>query len=140
MTEKEKYALDWNNSAQYFYDHNSYKHLVAHISKFKTVLEIGCGTGQSTLALLEAGHSVIAIDQNAFCIEKAKQLIKASGYSVIENIGDLALFVSMATCTVSNILAARLIISRCPFVIGSKLPGYTAIFLLILTPYQAQKY
>ena len=89
MTEKEKYALEWNNSAQYFYDHNSYKHLVSHISKFKTVLEIGCGTGQSTLALLEAGHSVIAIDQNAFCIEKAKQLICASGYSVVEKLDEL---------------------------------------------------
>lgn len=90
MTEKEKYALEWNNSAQYFYDHNSYKHLVAHISKFKTVLEIGCGTGQSTLALLEAGHSVIAVDQNAFCIEKARQLISASGYSMVEKLDELS--------------------------------------------------
>ena len=89
MTEKEKYAVEWNNSAQYFYDHNSYKHLVTHISKFKTVLEIGCGTGQSTLALLEAGHSVIAIDQNAFCIAKAKQLISASGYSVVDKLDEL---------------------------------------------------
>ena len=50
MNEKEKYAVEWNNSAQYFYDRNSYKHLVAHIREFKTVLEIGCGTGQSTLS------------------------------------------------------------------------------------------
>lgn len=90
MTEKEKYALEWNNSAQYFYDHNSYKHLVAHIRKFKTVLEIGCGTGQSTLALLEAGHNVIAIDQNTYCIEKAKQLIKASGYTIKEKPDELS--------------------------------------------------
>lgn len=89
MTEKEKYALEWNNSAQYFYDHNSYKHLVAHISKFNTVLEVGCGTGQSTLALLEAGHSVIAVDQNSHCIEKAKSLIKSSGYSIKESIDEL---------------------------------------------------
>ena len=80
MTEKEKYSLEWNNSAQYFYDHNSYKHLSEQIKSYKTVLEIGCGTGQSTLALLETGHSVIAIDQNPYCIEKAKQLIEASGY------------------------------------------------------------
>ena len=50
MTEKEKYANEWNNSAEYFSEHNSYKHLAAQISRYKTVLEIGCGTGQSTLA------------------------------------------------------------------------------------------
>ena len=89
MTKKEKYALEWNNSAQYFYDQNSYKHLAGHISKFNTVLEVGCGTGQSTLALLEAGHSVIAVDQNYYCIEKAKLLIKSSGYSIKESIDEL---------------------------------------------------
>ena len=65
MTQKENYALEWNKSAQFFYDHNSYKHLSDQIKKYKTVLEIGCGTGQSTLSLLEAGHNVIAIDQNS---------------------------------------------------------------------------
>ena len=103
MTEKEKYALEWNKSAQYFYDHNSYNHLVAHIRKFKTVLEIGCGTGQSTLTLLEAGHSVIAVDQNAFCIEKAKQLISASGYSMVEKLDELSpKTVCFIECDVTN--------------------------------------
>lgn len=89
MNAKEKYALEWNNSAQYFYDHNSYKHLTNHIKKYKTVLEIGCGTGQSTLALLEAGHSVISIDQNIYCIEKAKKLIQTSGYCICEDVSNL---------------------------------------------------
>ena len=64
MTEKEKYANEWNNSAEYFSEHNSYKHLAAQISRYKTVLEIGCGTGQSTLALLKEGHSVLESDGN----------------------------------------------------------------------------
>ena len=89
MTQKENYALEWNKSAQFFYDHNSYKHLSDQIKKYKTVLEIGCGTGQSTLSLLEAGHNVIAIDQNSYCIEKAKQLIESSGYSIKETPADL---------------------------------------------------
>ena len=86
MTQKEKYALEWNNSAQFFYDHNSYIHLSDQIRKYKTVLEIGCGTGQSTLALLEAGHAVIAVDQNPYCIVKAKQLIEEFGYTITEDI------------------------------------------------------
>ena len=86
MTQKENYALEWNKSAQFFYDHNSYKHLSDQIRKYKTVLEIGCGTGQSTLALLEAGHAVIAVDQNPYCIVKAKQLIEEFGYTITEDI------------------------------------------------------
>lgn len=90
MIEKEKYAFEWDNSAKFFYDNNRYKHLAEQIKKYNTVLEIGCGTGQSTLALLEAGHSVIAIDQNLYCIDKAKNLIKSSGYSITENIDDIS--------------------------------------------------
>lgn len=89
MTEKEIYASEWNTSAQYFYNQNSYKHLSSHISSFQSVLEIGCGTGQSTLALLESGHSVIAIEQNQNCIEKARKLIEMSGFSIAENAKNL---------------------------------------------------
>ena len=41
--------------------------------------------------------------------------------------GVLALLTSTATITLSNIRLERLIISRCPFVTGSKLPGYMAM-------------
>lgn len=54
-----------------------------------TVLEIGCGTGQSTLSLLEAGHSVVAVDQNPYCIETAKKLIEKAGYTIKESANDL---------------------------------------------------
>lgn len=91
MTEKEKYALEWNNSAEYFYEHRSYKHLCEHIKQYATVLEVGCGTGQSTLSLLESGHTVIAVDQNRYCIEIAKRLIAKAGYSIKESVEELVL-------------------------------------------------
>lgn len=90
MTEKEKYALEWNNSAQYFYNKNNYAHLSEQIQNYKTILEIGCGTGQSTLALLESGHAVIAVDINSHCIEKAKQLVKGSGYTITEDMSNMS--------------------------------------------------
>ena len=90
MTEKEKYAVEWNESAQYFYDNNSYTQLTAHIKHFKRVLEIGCGTGQSTLSLLKAGHSVVAIDQNPHCIKIAKKLVSDAGFDIKESLKDLA--------------------------------------------------
>lgn len=77
MDEKEKYAQDWNNSAEHFYINNDYDLLAQRVSEYKTVLEIGCGTGQSTLSLILAGHKVIAVDQNPFCIRKAKELISS---------------------------------------------------------------
>ena len=89
MTKKEKYASEWNSSAEYFAEHNSYKHLAMQISPYKTVLEIGCGTGQSTLALLKEGHSVIALDQNPYCISRAFNLISASQYSIKDSLCEL---------------------------------------------------
>lgn len=86
MTQKEQYAIEWNNSAQYFYNNHNYKHLSDQIKNYKTVLEIGCDTGQSTLALLEAGHAVIAVDQNSYCLDKAQHLIEESGYTITDDI------------------------------------------------------
>ena len=42
-----------------------------HCINFGVATEVGCGTGYSTLALLENGHKVIALDKNNECIEKA---------------------------------------------------------------------
>ena len=47
---------------------------------YKTVLEVGCGTGHSTLALVEKGYKVIAIDKNTNCLEKSKRLLSERGY------------------------------------------------------------
>lgn len=82
MEDKKLYADQWNNSGKYFYDNGSYTFMCKAIKKYKTVLEIGCGTGQSTLSLLENGHKVISIEKNEFCIEKAKVLLKEKGYNV----------------------------------------------------------
>lgn len=82
MEQKELYAEQWNNSANYFYDNGSYLWMCKAIKKYHTILEIGCGTGQSTLSLLENEHKVIVVEKNQFCIEKAKSLLKEKGYSV----------------------------------------------------------
>jgi SAM-dependent methyltransferase len=82
MEDKKLYADQWYNSAKYFYDNGSYTLMCKTIKKYKTVLEIGCGTGQSTLSLLENGHKVITIEKNEFCIEKAKALLKENRHNV----------------------------------------------------------
>lgn len=80
--EKKKYAEQWNRSADYFYNNDSYSWMCSNIKGYKTILEIGCGTGQSTLSLLNNGYKVISIEKNIFCIEKAKVLLESKGFKI----------------------------------------------------------
>lgn len=92
MTDELLYANQWNSSAQYFYEKGYYSWMVDRLISYKTVVEIGCGTGYSTLALVEKGHRVIAIEKNVDCITQAKKLLSDKGYSekVIFIEGDIA--------------------------------------------------
>jgi len=93
MNEVEKYAVQWNISAQYFYEQGYYSWMSENLNGCKSVLEIGCGTGYSTLALAEKGFKVLAIDKNSNCIAKAKELLSSKGFQddqVIFIEGDVA--------------------------------------------------
>lgn len=79
--QEEIYAEQWNLSEKYFYEKNRYHWMANKLEGYDTVLEIGCGTGYSTLALVELGHTVIAIDKNPDCIKKAKELVEKNGKS-----------------------------------------------------------
>lgn len=89
MDEKERYAIEWELSSKFLYENSSYKHLSMQIDGYKTVLEVGCGTGYSTLALLQKGHTVIAIEKNPCCIEKAKELILNAGFSMFDDVSNM---------------------------------------------------
>lgn len=82
MNEKLEYVEQWEVSSKYFYDKNYYNWMQTKIKDYNIILEVGCGTGYSTLSLLENGHKVIALDKNSECIEKAKILIQQNGYFV----------------------------------------------------------
>ena len=93
MKDAQIYANQWEVSAKYFYDNGYYLQMAQAINEFHTVVEIGCDTGYSTLELAKLGHKVIAIDKNAVCIEKAKNLLYNNGISednVIFVEGDIA--------------------------------------------------
>ena len=75
MNEEKDYAEQWDVSAKFFYEQGYYSWMAQQVEKMETVVEIGCGTGYSTLALIENGHKVIAIEKNHNCIVKAKQLL-----------------------------------------------------------------
>lgn len=60
INQEKLYATQWNESAKYFYETKRYQWMSEKLVEYDIVLEIGCGTGYSTLALVEAGHTVIA--------------------------------------------------------------------------------
>ncbi len=76
MNEIEKYAYEWENSANTFLEQGDYKWMARQLKGFKTVLELGCGTGQSTLSLLQQGLNVIAIDKNPQCLRLAQKRVE----------------------------------------------------------------
>lgn len=80
--EKKKYANEWNIDARYFYENGHYLWMNGFIENSLNVLEIGCGTGFSTLSLLENGHNVISVDENIECLKKTESLLKKKGYKV----------------------------------------------------------
>lgn len=79
--ERKKYAKQWAQSSLLFLNNKDYVWMCNQIEQYSTVLEIGCGTGHSTLSLIQRGHKVIAIEKNEYCLEKAKILIVTSGYT-----------------------------------------------------------
>lgn len=81
MDEKKRYAEQWEESSQFFYSNNDYFWMCNQIKQYHIVLEIGCGTGQSTLALVEQGHKVISVEKNQYCLEKAQSLVRSKGYT-----------------------------------------------------------
>lgn len=74
QNDKIVYADEWNVSSQYFYKNEYYNWMADNITGHKKVLEIGCGTGYSTLALLEKGFDVTAIEKMKNAFERLNSL------------------------------------------------------------------
>ncbi len=75
------YAKKWSKDAQHLSSNGYYEWMSKPISDRKEILEIGCGSGQSTAHLLKSGHRVIAIEENPICLNATFDLLKRA-YSV----------------------------------------------------------
>ncbi|MBU3073865.1 class I SAM-dependent methyltransferase [Clostridium estertheticum] len=78
---KKQYSEQWDESAKSFNKSRDYAWMCKKLEKYAVVLEIGCGTGYSTLTLVESGHKVVVVENNEFCLEKTKRLLKMKGYT-----------------------------------------------------------
>ena len=81
MDKDQEYTMQWDVSAEHFYNKGYYTWMIEQINCFNTVVEVGCGTGYSSLALAKAGKKVISIEKNIECIKKAEELLKNNSIS-----------------------------------------------------------
>lgn len=80
-SERIKYAYQWETSANHFSNNKDYDWMAECIPEYNCVLEVGAGTGHSTLMLAQKGHKIVAIEKNEHCILKAKELLRCNGVS-----------------------------------------------------------
>ena len=66
---RKKYAEMWKKDSIEMNEHELYKWMSSQIKDYENILEIGSGSGISTLNLLQSGHNVICIESNEECIK-----------------------------------------------------------------------
>lgn len=75
----EQYAKEWEENSSHFEKHGYYALPLERLGKPKTVLEIGCGSGRSTLALARKGHRVVAVEINQTAARSAREFLSGQG-------------------------------------------------------------
>lgn len=81
MTPQE-YASEWSKSSEDHNNANDYAWISSNISESSSVLEIGCGNGNSTMSFLSRGCKVVCVEINDTLITMAEENITNAGYKV----------------------------------------------------------
>ncbi|MGJ7544342.1 hypothetical protein [Variovorax sp. LT1R16] len=75
----EEYANEWSTSAAHFAANGHYTWMAQQLGDAPTAIEIGCGSGASTLSLVKAGCRILCVEENAPMIDKALEYLQMSG-------------------------------------------------------------
>lgn len=87
MNEREEVFLrKWNVNGDDLQEQGIYDIAIDMMDRYERIVEIGCGTGQSTLSILLAGHKVFSIDFYKGCIDETASRISDIGYEIVENV------------------------------------------------------
>ena len=81
---KEEYAELWKKDSIEINNNKLYDWMSSKVEKYKTILEIGCGAGISTLNLLKRNHNIIGIESNKYCVSMTRDLLHNNGYENVE--------------------------------------------------------
>lgn len=90
--EKKQYCELWQCNAATFADQGCYSWMVEQLTQYspRRILDIGCGTGEGLIAMLQGSvKSVVVLEENFDCIKITEQKLLALGYevSVVPRIG-----------------------------------------------------
>lgn len=75
----EEYAREWEDNSTHFERLGYYAMPLQRLGPPRTVMEIGCGAGRSTLALARKGHTVVAVEINEPAARKAHEYLSRNG-------------------------------------------------------------
>lgn len=78
--ERELYSQGWSHDSGRFEEAGDYDWMASQVAGHERILEIGTGNGGGTLALLKGGHTVVSIDENTACLQRAESKINAAGF------------------------------------------------------------
>lgn len=79
---RKDYVKSWEIDSLHFYNLGYYNWMLDNIPKSNIILEIGCGVGFSTLAMLKKGSKVVSIEENIYCVKATVQLLIDNGFKV----------------------------------------------------------
>ncbi len=79
-----QYAAEWKRSADAFRTAGHYAWMDEQLGDAPQIMEIGCGSGASTLALAGSGRKVLSIESNRDSVEGALSLLASAGVSAEE--------------------------------------------------------
>lgn len=79
---RKQYIKQWQVNSNDHLAQGHYDWMTSKVDGYPRLLEIGCGIGHSTLALLKKGHNLVCIEENPHCISATQALIADHGYSV----------------------------------------------------------
>ncbi|MBI6923705.1 class I SAM-dependent methyltransferase [Pseudomonas putida] len=79
---RKAYIRSWGINSEGHLAQGHYTWMAERVKGFPRTLEIGCGVGYSTLALLQQGHTVVCVEENPQCIAATRQRLVDEGFCV----------------------------------------------------------
>lgn len=116
----DQYAEEWKQNSKFFAENGYYEWMSTHLLQAKTVVEIGCGPGLSTIALSKSGRKVISIEANQSLAHIAELNLTNSGVTCTLFLIDCVDQIGSNKAVQVEILVADIFDER----IGSLLPKY----------------
>lgn len=78
----DQYAEEWEINSKSFSDEGYYRWMSQQLGNVETILEVGCGSGNGTLALFQDGRRIIVIEPNEKLANLAYESLRANNIPV----------------------------------------------------------